>query len=578
MGDRRIVYPGALPASLDMLYTNKYAHMALAKLAGAVLGTSTLLNGFACAPTSPAGLTVNVAPGEIYSLQDVDASAYGSIAADATHLIVKQGIALDATNLACPAPGSAGYSINYLVEIAFSEQDGFPAVLNYYNSANPSQPYSGPGNTGEAQNTVRRDLAVVAVKAGVAAPTGTQATPAIDPGYVGAWVVTVANGQTQITSGNISGYSGAPFLSETLIQKISQATADGRYVQFAQIQNCSMVYASDATNTNAYAASITPAISSLPTPLWVLLKATNTNTSAAAATLALNGLPAKPITYRDGTAIAPGALQGLNLLFYDGTNFELHSAQKPVGGIAGQVSNLTCTSAGASTSLTMYFDEAIVETALLGTPYKVSAPSTGAGQTVNLANTGAGGVDNGPSSLAVGATGYAGSGGYVGIYEIYNPATGAAALLAQNSYNTVLPTVYGGAYMPAGYTASALLGVYPINSSKQFTAFAENGGIVAASIITVLSAGGAGGSTPVSLATAVPPNAKWWGGSILSNVANTFMTIGANTGLSQQSVTATATPVQAPCWMPITAQQNVNYNITGSGSGYIYVSAYKVRG
>jgi len=45
------------------------------------------------------------------------------------------------------------------------------------------------------------------------------------------WVVTVANGQTTITSANISQASGALFLTETLPVKISEATGDARYLQ-----------------------------------------------------------------------------------------------------------------------------------------------------------------------------------------------------------------------------------------------------------------------------------------------------------------------------------------------------------
>lgn len=87
--DRQIIYPGAIPLETDLLNTNKYGMLGLSKLAAAILGTSTMLNGLACVPDSPASLNVSVAPGEIYSLQNIDGTAYSSLAADTTHQIVR---------------------------------------------------------------------------------------------------------------------------------------------------------------------------------------------------------------------------------------------------------------------------------------------------------------------------------------------------------------------------------------------------------------------------------------------------------------------------------------------------------
>lgn len=216
--DRQIIYPGAIPLETDLLGTNKNAMIGLSKLAAAILGTGTMLNGLACTPNSPAALNVLVAPGEIYSLQNIDGTAYSSIAADTTHSILKQGISLDTVTLSCPAPVTSGYSINYLVQVAYQDADTNAVVLPYYNASNPAQAYSGPNNSGTAQNTVRNGFCAINVKAGAAATTGTQTTPAADDGYTGAFVVTVANGQTTITSGNIAAVVGAPFITNKLTQ------------------------------------------------------------------------------------------------------------------------------------------------------------------------------------------------------------------------------------------------------------------------------------------------------------------------------------------------------------------------
>lgn len=211
--DRQIVYAGAIPLETDLLNTNKNVMIALAKLSSAVLGTSTVVNGFAVTPTSPASLQVNVAPGEIYSMASIDASAYSSLAADTTHQIMKQGIVLDSQALTLTAPSTNGYSVNYLIQATYQDQDTNAVALPYYNSTNPSIPWSGPGNNGQAQYTARKGAVVLTAKAGVPAATGSQATPAPDSGNVGLYVVTVAYGQTQVVAGNISQYASAPFIS-----------------------------------------------------------------------------------------------------------------------------------------------------------------------------------------------------------------------------------------------------------------------------------------------------------------------------------------------------------------------------
>ncbi|OQS42348.1 hypothetical protein [Chromobacterium haemolyticum] len=215
--DRQIVYPGAIPLETDILNTNKNMMVALSKLAAAVLGIGTIANGFAVTQTAPASLQINVAPGEIYALANIDATAFSSLAADTTHSILKQGIALDAQLLTLTAPATIGYSVNYLIQASYQDQDANAVALPYYNSSNPSQPWSGPNNSGQAQYTTRKGVAVVQAKAGIATTTGSQQTPAPDSGYIGLYVVTVAYGQTTITSGNISQYSGAPIVNSTLL-------------------------------------------------------------------------------------------------------------------------------------------------------------------------------------------------------------------------------------------------------------------------------------------------------------------------------------------------------------------------
>jgi hypothetical protein len=210
--DRSLVYPGSIPLDTDLLNTNRNAMTALGYLAQAVLGTSTVVDGLGCTPTAPASLTVTVGPGSITTLSVVDTLAYGSLPADTADQLVKMGINLAPTSFTLAPPVTSGRSINYLIQAALQESDASPVVLPYYNAANPAQPYSGPTNSGVAQNTNRIQRVQLQLKAGAAANTGSQTTPPIDNGWVGLYVVTLSYGQTTIGATGITQLSAAPFI------------------------------------------------------------------------------------------------------------------------------------------------------------------------------------------------------------------------------------------------------------------------------------------------------------------------------------------------------------------------------
>lgn len=290
--NRQIVYPGAIPLETDLLNTNKYTMIALAKLASAIMGSSTYVRGLACTPTSPASMVVNVAAGEIYSLANIDGTAYSSLAADTTHSIMKQGYVLDAQSFTLTAPSTSGYSINYLIQVTYADTDGGSTVLPYYNASNPSTAWSGPNNSGTSQYTVRQGLCTVSLKAGVAATTGTQKTPSPDTGYTGLYVITVAQGATTVTAANIAVYANAPFIPST-------GLVDG-------IQRKVMTYAADTGTANAYAAQYVPALLSVTDGTEVEFKATAANTGAS--TFNPNGLGASPILTLGGNALTGGEI------------------------------------------------------------------------------------------------------------------------------------------------------------------------------------------------------------------------------------------------------------------------------
>lgn len=290
--NRQIVYPGAIPLETDLLNTNKYTMIALAKLASAIMGSSTYVRGLACTPTSPASMVVNVAAGEIYSLANIDGTAYSSLAADTTHSILKQGYVLDAQSFTLTAPSTSGYSINYLIQVTYADTDGGSTVLPYYNASNPSTAWGGPNNSGTSQYTVRQGLCTVSLKAGVAATTGTQKTPSPDTGYTGLYVITVDQGATTVTAANIAVYANAPFIPST-------GLVDG-------IQRKVMTYAADTGTANAYAAQYVPALLSVTDGTEVEFKARAANTGAS--TFNPNGLGASPILTLGGNALTGGEI------------------------------------------------------------------------------------------------------------------------------------------------------------------------------------------------------------------------------------------------------------------------------
>ena len=120
--DRNIVYPSSIPQDVDILGINRNAMVALGYLMQATLGTATIVDGLACTPAGTA-LAVVIGPGCITQTTSVDATAFGSLAADTTDPLVKMGINIASTTLALSAPAVAGLSQNFLIEAAFSESD-----------------------------------------------------------------------------------------------------------------------------------------------------------------------------------------------------------------------------------------------------------------------------------------------------------------------------------------------------------------------------------------------------------------------------------------------------------------------
>ncbi|SQA40326.1 tail fiber protein [Yersinia enterocolitica] len=163
-------------------------------------------------------------------------------------------------------------------------------------------------------------------------------------------------------------------------------------------------------------------------------------------------------------------------------------------GIVGASRNAKMSIPAASVAATFTADELIVQTGWGGRQYKLS----GFSRSINLATTGSGGMDSGTAPAT----------GYVALYAIYNPTSGATAMLAVNASSVIVPEVYGGANMPAGYTASALVSVWGVASSQFVVGHQIGRKVNIVSYATYNTTTPALSYSAMSLALCVPANAR----------------------------------------------------------------------
>lgn len=213
---------------------------------------------------------------------------------------------------------------------------------------------------------------------------------------------------------------------------------------------------------------------------------------------------------------------------------------------------------GASVTITA--DTVIFATAPGGRTWQVNNFSA----TINLATTGAGGMD----------TGTATANGHVGVYAIYNPTTQVSALLATMETAAVLPRTYGGGNMPSGFTASVLISVIPIHTvAGQFVAFFQSGNSVDWTGVGVLVASATIVTGQARGSTGFPFSAKFVSGfNQVSNSAaaavSQVLSSSATSTIGGQFNTCnlTAGSSQAiPFRVQISVPQNIYQTTTSSG-------------
>ena len=341
--DRTLVYPSQQPTDTLWLNAERNKVISLGWLAQGVLGTNTVADGLLCTATSPASMAVNIGAGAIYSQTPLDSVAYGSLGVDTVDQIIKQGVILATSSLTLTPPATSGQAINYLIEAELVEQDTNSTVLSYFNSATPTVPFTGPAGSGVAQPTLRQCTVALVAKAGVAATAGSQVTPTPDAGYVGLWVVTVANGQTTITSANISQYSAAPFLSVKLPQLP------------AWVQGGTYGYAADSGTANALSVTLTPAPTTIAAGFQIRLRK-SAAASTGAMTIAVNGASPVTLAYADGTPMSSTQVMPANFLAdltFDGTSWRFMNGltSSAVGSLTASSGEGTAVTGGGSVAL-----------------------------------------------------------------------------------------------------------------------------------------------------------------------------------------------------------------------------------
>lgn len=202
----------------------------------------------------------------------------------------------------------------------------------------------------------------------------------------------------------------------------------------------------------------------------------------------------------------------------------------------------TGASAGAVQTASWTVPQIIAQTSINGTSYL----GTGLSLSFNGAGTGAGGMDTGSMP----------SGGALYIYAIYKPGTGWSTLGTTTAPSSGSP-IYGGANMPAGYTASCLLWS-GVTSGTNFVLFQQEGRRIDTGYITIISAGvGKASATSQSLSAAIPPNAM--------NVSGIFQQ-GQTTGTAQTLIVTS----NSATTVGFNSSYTLGTGITGNNSSFNY--------
>ncbi|MGB8922832.1 MAG: hypothetical protein WCC61_15150 [Pseudomonas sp.] len=231
--------------------------------------------------------------------------------------------------------------------------------------------------------------------------------------------------------------------------------------------------------------------------------------------------------------------------------------------VIGAVRNLRCSVPAASATAPITADEVVMKSMLGGMSYVVPNFS----RAIDLSKVGVGGMDNG------GAT----ANGFLGIYACFNPNIAVSPtnpmLIGKMEASAILPAAYGGLYMPAGYTASALVSVAPISAAAgQFAPFFQVDRTVDYLGVGVLTSSTAVGGPFARASTGFPYSAKFVSGfnqagsSAASSVSQVLTSV-SNSAIGGQFNTATLPggSVAVPFRVAISVPQTIYQTASSTG-------------
>lgn len=208
--DRKIVYPGSIPLDTDILAIQRNTLAALGALAKALFGSSPIVDGLDCSPAS-IGYAVQISAGSLSMAVPLDPTDFGSLPASNAPT-VKTGIIDSPISIELGVTPDQSSVLSWLIQATLVEVDDQPLTLQYWNASNPAVAWSGPSNSGAAQNTRRTTRLVVTAKASSPVPIGTFAPPDPDPGFVGIFGVTTWVGKGGVSSDDIHSLATSPLL------------------------------------------------------------------------------------------------------------------------------------------------------------------------------------------------------------------------------------------------------------------------------------------------------------------------------------------------------------------------------
>lgn len=285
------------------------------------------------------------------------------------------------------------------------------------------------------------------------------------------------------------------------------------------------------------------------------------------------GTPGSLIPAQWGNAVTDeirNAIIAAGLIPDEMVNNQLASAIRLIIGTASR--NVRCSVPTAAASATFTADELVLKAGLGGMAYTLYSFN----KTVSLASVGVGGMDVGAPPISA----------FVSIYAIYNPTTQTAALLACNQA-TSSGSVYSGANMPAGYTASALVSAWGTTAAGLLAVGLQLDRQIDIAQALIVSSTVNQTATPTSIASIVPIATKKVSGLMqVGSSASANCTIslsGSPSGIGSKNVGASViggNVVQGPFTDVLVGTTQTIYYTANAQSGALssvaYVTSYSI--